>query len=351
MSVPVIDELRPLPFGIVLAVQPARDQVSGIEIQRDTDSAGSPAGSPVTVAVLEPGAQTYMDIIGGAGPYHYRARSVRANATASSWTSYVKAKPTNLPASLPNIPQTAEVMGCEISFDANGQVVASVAGDYDTTNLYVKVGDGSAPADPTVASNDGTVAARFGTIATTVKVTTGNDGYVKVVGANVFGSLGEVRTFRAARRLGPFSKSGATRSASGTAETTLQTVTVAANNLGANGALHLVAFFKIDYQFDDCIVRIKWGGTTIYTKQYTPGASLVYPKLDLWVANLNATNSQRIVGMWHDEEVTWNEHIESSQAKDTTASVDLVITGERQDVGLADDVDLLFHAAIYSGTD
>lgn len=97
MSIPVIEELRPLALGVVLAIYPASNQVASTEIQRDTDSAGSPAGSPVTVAVVEPGAQTYTDIIGGAGPYHYRSRSVRAGATASAWTSFVMARPTLIP--------------------------------------------------------------------------------------------------------------------------------------------------------------------------------------------------------------------------------------------------------------
>src|SRR5688572_3667565 len=136
-------EVRVAAFGIVLAVQPARDQISSIEIERAPDSSGEPIESDaVTVAVLPSGRRTFADIIGGEGPYHYRARSVRFGANESAWTPWVAARPTLIPAELPNMPQTAEVTGCEISFDAFGEVVVTVTGDADTTDLYVTVGDG-----------------------------------------------------------------------------------------------------------------------------------------------------------------------------------------------------------------
>lgn len=323
----VATEIRAAAIGIVLALQPARDQVAAMEIQRAPDSAGSPDwGSAVTVAVVEPGARTYTDIIGGAGPYHYRARHVRPSATPSAWTSGVKARPTIIPTDVPNIPQTAEVTGAEITFDANGNVVVTVTGDYDTTNLYGKVGNGSAPADPTPSSNDGSVSGRSGTIATSVKITTGNDAYVKVVGANVFGSLGEVRTFRQARRIGPFHKDTSTRNVTGTtAETTLETITIPPNTLGLNGTLEFEFWFNTNGTAGSRVLRIKLNSATVISYVVANDTQPVRIKGKLF--NDGATNAQQIL-FEIDESTIARVILDTTAAQDTTAAMDIVVTGD-----------------------
>ena len=332
MSTPNATETRTAAVGVVLYFQPARDTVASVEIQRDTDSGGSPAGSPVTAGIVGAGARTFTDIIGGTGPYHYRGRHIRSGATEGAWSSYVKAKPTLLAEQLPNIPQTAEVTGCEISFDANGYVVASVAGDLDTDNIYITVGDGSAPSDPTAASNHGTVAARSGTITTTQKITTGNDAYVKAVAANAFASLGEVRTFRAARRLGPFAKDTSARTVTGTtSETSLDTETVIANKLGANGGVRYEMRFTSTGTAGSKGVTIYWNGALKFTIGLGSGSALS-AEIEVLLFNNAATNVQYMTVLVHR---TNGDTLlaENTAAVDTTANVDLEVRGTLGNAG------------------
>lgn len=341
-------EIRALAVGVVLALQPARDQVASMEIRRAPDNgSGAPdTGNAVTVAVLEPGAHVYTDIIGGVGPYHYGARHVRPGATASSWTGWVAARPTLITGELPNIPQTAEVTGCEITFDANGNVVASVAGDLDTVNLYINVGNGSAPADPTPSTNHGSVSGRSGTITTTQKITTGNDAYVKVVGANVFGSLGEVRTFRQARRIGPFHKDTSTRSHTGnTTETELERITIPAGRLGANGGFHFRMRFG-QQTTSPTTLRVKLNTTSVSSPNI--GTVTAAGWLEIQVFNDGATNAQQADGFMLRSGVN-PLVLFGTAAVDSTAAVDIVVTIQ---LGNAADVfDLLMTHAELIGTD
>lgn len=105
MSIPVIETLLPLPFGVVLALHPATDpKGASIAIERTTDSAGAPvSGSAAVIATVDAGTRVYHDYIGGLGPYWYRARHVRQSATAGPYTSWAKAVPTVIPGVLPNV--------------------------------------------------------------------------------------------------------------------------------------------------------------------------------------------------------------------------------------------------------
>jgi hypothetical protein len=104
MSIPVVEELRPLPLGIILALYPS-NPTQAIEIERAPDSGGSPdTGSAVTVGVAEPGDRIFWDIVGGAGPYHYRTRHIRPNATPSAYTHWVAARPVVV-GKIPNVPK------------------------------------------------------------------------------------------------------------------------------------------------------------------------------------------------------------------------------------------------------
>lgn len=353
MSIPVIEEIRPLPLGIALALYPGRDAPdTGVEIQRAPDSGGAPdVGAAVTIATLPTSDRALVDYVGGAGPYHYRARHVRGSATPGAYTSWVKAKPTVIPAVLPNIPQTQEVMSPEITFDANGQVVASVAADFDAANIYIRVGDGSAPSDPTAASNHGSVAGRSGTITTTQKVTTGNDAYVKVVAADALGNLGEVRTFRMARRLGPFIRDSTLSTRTGvTTEGTLKTITVPANVLGSNGTLRLEVSTRAAFLNGTKTIRVKVAGTTVVTFVYAAadGGSAA---LVLMLTNNGVTNQQ--VGMAYMLSHAGGQIAVASGASpwsnaDTTAAWDITITGQLSDVN--DEISVEYIIGTYPGT-
>ena len=99
----------------------------------------------------------------------------------------------------------AEVLGTEITFDADAKAVVSVIGtELIAKNIYVTVGDGTTPADPTAASNHGSISGQRGVITSTVAITAGKKAVVKVVAADAAGILGPVVTVESARRDAPF---------------------------------------------------------------------------------------------------------------------------------------------------
>jgi len=91
-----------------------------------------------------------------------------------------------------------EITGISVSFDADGTVNVHPIGGPRTANIYVTVGNGSAPSDPTVAVNDGSMATRSGAIETATSSDIGDKLIVKAVAANSQGNLGPVmqQTFR-----------------------------------------------------------------------------------------------------------------------------------------------------------
>jgi hypothetical protein len=141
----------------------------------------------------------------------------------------------------------AEITGCLISFGQDGEVIVAVQGDEDCTDIYVTVGDGSAPADPGVGTNDGTVAARSGTIDTGVTITPGNRAFVKVIGAwDDSGTkvLGPVQSYQSALRLGVLHVSSVERDHTGdTAYTVLESVPVPPLSVPFASAVRVRAVF------------------------------------------------------------------------------------------------------------
>ena len=117
MSVPVIEDLLPLPFGIVLAFFPASDpQGANVAIERAPDSGGAPdTGNAAVIAVVDSGSRILYDFVGGAGPYWYRANHTRYNATDGPYTSWVSARPTVIPETLPTVRDpVAALMGSDL---------------------------------------------------------------------------------------------------------------------------------------------------------------------------------------------------------------------------------------------
>lgn len=95
-------EVRFLPVGIALALFPHPDPTLSMEIQRAPDSSGSPdTGSAETVGIVPPGSNSFVDIVGGTGLHHYRARHVRPKATPGEWTDWLALVPEPIPPSLP----------------------------------------------------------------------------------------------------------------------------------------------------------------------------------------------------------------------------------------------------------
>ena len=93
--------------------------------------------------------------------------------------------------------EIAELTGLEIGFEDDGTVIISWTGDEDWTTGFVRVGLGSAPGDPTAATNDGDLVGQNGAIildgtgSTTLRqATIGQMVFVKVLpetGAGVAG--------------------------------------------------------------------------------------------------------------------------------------------------------------------
>lgn len=94
-------------------------------------------------------------------------------------------------ASVPNI------LSAGISFNGSNEVSVSVKANDDTASAYLRVGNNSAPADPTSASYDATGASANFTVNTGIVVPIGNEAYVKVRGYGAGGIVaGFVSTFR-----------------------------------------------------------------------------------------------------------------------------------------------------------
>ena len=242
----------------------------------------------------------------------------------------------------------ANVTGIGITFDEEAQAVVSATGDSDTVNMYVTVGDGSAPSDPTVATNDGTISGRTGSVTTGVKVTTGNDAFVKVVGANAAAALGVVQSAKVRRELGPFHKDATSRTHTGdTNLTTLQTITIPANKLGTNGGVRVTASFK-RAGGPAAGITLKWtfGGAAL--DQIGVSTSVTQVDYNFIIVNRGATNLQNAHGFLLAK-VVGHVSIQAAMAIDTTSDVDLVFAVTLGDA--ADDAELEFTMAEYIGRD
>lgn len=92
----------------------------------------------------------------------------------------------------------AQVLGFSVDFTTGNLVkVTDITSDDDTTNVYVTVTvDGTTPADPTAATNNGSLAGTppTGAITTALTCPPGSIAKVKIRGANSAGTLGPVRS-------------------------------------------------------------------------------------------------------------------------------------------------------------
>lgn len=129
---------------------------------------------------------------------------------------------------LPNEPRSRPP-SIEVTFNASGQAVVSLSGDESTEAMYVTVGDGSAPNDPTPSSNDGSVTGSSGTVDTGVKVSTSSVGYVRAIAVGYDGRVSSVGSAHYARRIGVVHRDTTTRSHSGsTGKEELESIVIGA---------------------------------------------------------------------------------------------------------------------------
>lgn len=212
-------------------------------------------------------------------------------------------------------------------FNARGEVVVSGQGDEEAAVLYITVGDGVSPADPTAAANDASITGRFGAVDTGVKITTGNEAFVKIVAADAAGELGPVTETRQARRISPFHRDTSDRFHSGdTLETTLETITVPAGVLGTDGEFTLELALGTLGTNGTKTARVKWGGTTIASVSIGTGVQNVF--LRIKISNDGSDSSQRSMGFWIVDSSGTMDVINTDTSVDTSSDADIVITGE-----------------------
>jgi hypothetical protein len=242
----------------------------------------------------------------------------------------------------------AEVTNIGVAFNANGEAVVSATGDEDAADLYVTVSDGSAPADPTAGTNDGSISGRTGTVDTGVKITTGSEAFVRVVAADSGGTLGPVVQTRQERRLGPFHKDTTARSASGTTETTLATITIPGGKLGLNGTALLTMWFSVLNATSTVTIRAYLEGDQIISKTLPAGLAVTaHGNIQLSANNADDEQVSRAFLMWPGT-VETASLADGDHAADSTADMDITITGQKANAG--DILTLVTSLMQYAGT-
>ncbi len=123
-----------------------------------------------------------------------------------------------------------------------------------------------------------------------------------------------------------------------TTETTLETITVPADALGENGVTELTIVFDTANGGTpgNKTLRIDWDGTTVYTLAVTSAIAGSDVLVHAWIVNTGSASSQYIYGfaVFEDEDGTKQADVfAGSAAVDTTADVDIDITGQLADSG------------------
>lgn len=248
--------------------------------------------------------------------------------------SYEDILPTSATTTRDAFAATPQITGVEITFDELGEVVVSVSGDLNAADIYVTVGNGSAPSDPTVGSNDGTISGRTGSVSTGVKITTGNDAFVKVIAANLNADLGTVHSVKFRREIGLFHADYTTRSVTSTTnETTLETITIPADMLGTDGAIHVRAIIG---KLASNSMTWRWylGSTELDSRALTASPAQGQHHYDFIIAAKGSTGAQSMIGL---VSTTVTDEVDTlsntSIAEDSTADMDLTVTCELTDTG------------------
>jgi hypothetical protein len=239
----------------------------------------------------------------------------------------------------------AEVTNITVDFNADGDAVVSTTGDEDTANMYVTVGDGSAPSDPTVSVNDGSISGRNGTVDTGVKIATGNEAYVKVVAADSGGTLGPVQSARQARRLGVAHLDTSSRFTTSATETTLETVTIPAGVLGLDGAARLTVLANVANTNDNATIRVRYEGTLIIAETFTPLSGGLM-SIDVWLINRGSASSQRVAGRALKNVTAYVRHDYDDTTENTALATDLTV---QCDHDLTDRVTLILTSLEFLG--
>lgn len=111
-----------------------------------------------------------------------------------------------------------------------------------------------------------------------------------------------------------------------TSETTLKSVSVAANTIGATGGLHIVVCGSTSGINGTKTFKLKFGTTTLSTISYNAATATPWI-FDVWIFNTSTTN-QRVLVRRNADNSSSVLHDYATSAEDTTANKTLAITGQ-----------------------
>jgi hypothetical protein len=204
---------------------------------------------------------------------------------------------------------------------------ATVSQDYSTTgNPQFATIELGAASDTTLSrasagnmSIEGNLVYRAG--GTDVPVADGGTGASSAENAASMANLGYFRVLAAS--------AVAVSHTGNTTETTLATISVPANAMGANGAIRIKALFTLTNNANNKTFRIKFGGTSLLAATFTANSTL---SIFRTIANRNATNSQ-VSEAGTSSGFGGIAAAIATAAIDTTAAQDIVITIQLANAG------------------
>lgn len=296
-------EVRATQIGIVLALYPS-DLSASLQIQRAPDSGGSPdTGNAVIVGLVGPGTRTFTDLR-GSGTWWYRIRHVRPGATPSDWLDWVSATSVPIPAELPQLPTVG------------GWVIKQGRLESTDGNIVLDAPDEQIRIGPSVTDATTGVGIFFGLDGGTYQGRIGDpNGKQLYYDGDTLLYSGDVQTLHLNTAF-----SGTLTGT--TAETTLRTITVPADRLGATGGLTLKASILLGGTNAGKTIRVRFDGDVIATEAYGTGAILVAVNLTM----LNRTTASQLTFREFVADPGGPGFGTQGTTVDTTADCDITIT-------------------------
>lgn len=229
------------------------------------------------------------------------------------------------------------------TLDATAGIVVETAADVftkrnidGTTNrIAVSAANGST-GNPTIDISPSYVGQ--GSITTLGTITSGAWHGARV--PILYGGTSAASAIEAARQLqGVFVVAQNYNAAAAVSATTneqfLATITVPANAMGANGSIELISFWQNSNTSATKTIRVRWGGTGgDIMRQLALTTGLTYNCWSAW-GNRNATNSQLSFTSQTISNIFGTSSLNAlvTAARDTTSSVDIVLSGQKVSAG------------------
>lgn len=227
--------------------------------------------------------------------------------------------------------QVADVVGVEVAFNSDGEAVVSASGNDATAAMYVTVGDGTDPSDPSTSSS--VISGKTGTVDTATKITTGNFAHVRVGAVDGAGNFGVVHEAQHQRIIGPFHTSSGGSHTGDTSETDLDTITVPAGALGTDGSTHIEFMGSATGTNDTKTISVYLAGQIVMSVALAAG--------------FNGQRFHCFVRLWNDGAVDSQNVAATLIAEDGTID----ITGTSATVSTATATDVDIRAQLANGSD